>query len=78
MKIYYYEVLFKNSYGMCIKSEVENPTKEQVAEFLKKDMENLGLKHGRGDIESVDPISHEDAIKFYDMENEANFPVLTA
>lgn len=72
--INYYEVLFKDSYGICIKSEIENPTREQVSEFLKEDMKNYNYK--MDDIESIDPISLEEAKNFYDMENEANFPVL--
>ncbi len=72
--MYYYEVLFNDSYGICIKSIIENPTKEQVAEFLKEDMDNFD--YTIDDIESIDTISLEEATHFYDMENEANFPVL--
>lgn len=70
----YYEVLFKDSYGICIKSEVENPTKEQVAEFLKVDMEKFNYK--LKDIESIDEITLDEANNFYDMDNEKDFPVL--
>lgn len=70
----YYEVLFKDFYGICIKSEIENPTREQVAEFLKDDMEKFNYK--LEDIDSIDEISLNEAKNFYDMENESNFPVL--
>lgn len=70
----YYEVLFTDSYGICIKSEVENPTREQVADFLREDMEKY--KYKLQDIESIDEISLEEAKNFYDMENEKSFPVL--
>lgn len=70
----YYEVLFTDSYGICIRSEIENPTREQVADFLKPDMEKYHYKIE--DIESIDDISLEEADGFYDMENEQNFPVL--
>ena len=70
----YYEVLFKDSYGICIKSEVGNPTREQVAEFLRLDMEKFNYK--LQDIESIDEISLDEAKNFYDMENEKDFPVL--
>lgn len=70
----YYEVLFSDSYGICIKSEVKNPTKEQVALFLKNDMEKYSYK--TADIRSIDEISLEEADQFYDMEDEQNFPVL--
>lgn len=70
----YYEVLFKDSYGICIKSEVENPTREQAAEFLRLDMERFNYK--LQDIESIDEISLDEVKNFYDMENEKDFPVL--
>jgi hypothetical protein len=70
----YYEILFADSYGICIKSEVENPSREQVWEFLKEDMVKYHYKIQ--DIESIDEISLEDAKSFYDMENEVTFPIL--
>lgn len=70
----YYEILFADNYGICIKSEIENPTQEQVANFMKKDMGYYRYK--MEDIESIDEIALEDAVWFYDMENEKNFPVL--
>lgn len=72
--IKYYEVLFTDSYGICIKSKIENPTREQVATFLKTDMELYHYK--LQDIESIDEILLEEAKHFYDMENEENFPIL--
>lgn len=70
----YYEILFTDSYGICIKSEVENPTKEQVGKFLEKDMEKLNYKSE--DIESISEISIDEAWNFYDMEDEKNFLAL--
>lgn len=70
----YYEVLFDDEYGICIKSEVENPSKEMVADFLSEDMKKFN--YTIDNISSIDPISKEEAHSFYDMENEANFPVL--
>ena len=72
----YYEVLFNDEYGICIKSEVENPTKEQVAEFLKVDMKKNN--YTIVDIEDIAEISLEEAKAFYDMEKEKVFPVLLA
>lgn len=70
----YYEVLFKDSCGICIRSEVENPTRECVGYFLKDDMRRF--HYTLGDIESIEEISLEEARCFYDMENENEFPVL--
>lgn len=70
----YHEVLFTDSYGICIKSEIENPTKEQVSNFLKEDMEKFHYK--TDDIDSINEIPLEEARSFYDMENEEDFPVL--
>jgi nucleoside diphosphate kinase len=72
----YYEVLFFDQTGICIKSNVENPSKEQVTEFLKVDFENHG--YNINDIEDIAEISLEEAKLFYDMENEKVFPVLCA
>lgn len=72
--LFYYEVTFNDEYAICIKSIVENPSKEQVAEFLKTDMDNFN--YTIDDMDSIDPITRDEAIIFYDMENEANFPVL--
>jgi hypothetical protein len=70
----YYEVLFNDEYGICIKSMVENPTKEQVTEFLKVDMKNNN--YTINDIEDIAEISLEEAKAFYDMEKEKVFPIL--
>lgn len=70
----YYEVLFVDSFGICIKSDIENPTREQVAVFLKDDMKNYHYK--LQDIESIHEITLKEAERFYDMENEKDFPVL--
>lgn len=70
----YYEILFRDSYGICIKSEVTPPSKEQVAKFMHKDFEKFG--YTIEDIESIDEISLEEAKSFYDMEEEWKFPIL--
>jgi hypothetical protein len=70
----YYEILFTDSYGICIKSDVEQPSREQVWNFLKTDMMKYHYK--THDIESIDEISLEEASLFYDMENEKGFSVL--
>lgn len=73
--MHYYEVLFRKSGNdICIKSEIEDPSEKIVAEFLQRDMEDAGLTVK--DIEMIREISLEEAEKYYDMENEANFPVL--
>lgn len=72
----YYEVLFNDEYGICIKSEVENPTKEQVADFLKADMTKYN--YTINDIEDIAEINLEEAKLFYDMEKEIDFPILVA
>ena len=70
----YFEIDMSNendSYSMCIKATHE-PTKEEVKAFLKEDMESLGYTK----IDTVIETTLEEAKNFYDMENEANFPVL--
>jgi len=70
----YYEVLFKDQYGICIKSAIENPTAVQVAEFLKVDMDNN--EYTIDDIEDIAELTLDEAEAFYDMENEKEFPIL--
>lgn len=70
----YFEIDMSNendSYSMCIKA-THKPTKEEVKAFLKEDMESLGYTK----IDTVIETTLEEAKNFYDMENEANFPVL--
>lgn len=74
--MYYYEILFADTYGICIKSAIWNPSREQVAEHLKTDMEKYG--YDIDSIESINPISLEEAKCFYNMENEKDFPILEA
>lgn len=75
--IKYYECDFeydkpeKGTYSICIKAK-RKPSKEEVEEFCKKDMENLGLVKCT---DVLGPISHDEAVAFYDMENESEFPV---
>lgn len=75
MKYYLYEVLFKDEYGICIKSMIKNPNKEQVAEFLISDMEKFN--YTINDIEDIAEISIDESKMFYSMKNEKNFPILT-
>ena len=70
----YYEILFTDGYGICIKSKISSPTREQVAIFLNKDMKRYHYK--LQDIDSIYEISLEEARCFYDMENESKFPIL--
>lgn len=70
----YFEIDMSNendSYSMCIKATHE-PTKEEVKEFLKTDMESIGCTT----IDCIVETTLEEARNFYDMENEENFPVL--
>ena len=72
----YFEVDMSNGnnedcYSMCIKA-THHPTKSEVALFLSDDMKNMGYTK----IDTIIETTLEDAKQFYDMENEANFPVL--
>lgn len=72
----YFEVDMRNKegkdcYSMCIKATHE-PTKEEVKEFLKSDMEEMGYTN----IDCIIETTLEEARNFYDMENEENFSVL--
>ena len=72
--IRYFEIDMSNendSYSMCIKA-THKPTKEEVKNFLKKDMEDMGYTK----INTIVETTLEEAKNFYDMENEASFPVL--
>lgn len=78
MDIKYYEVELGNppntddTFPMCIKATF-NPSKEDVEDFLKEDLKNLGYTS----VVAIDAISHEDAKKFYDLECEDTWPILT-
>ena len=78
----YYEVEFaqkkfdtsreeSDTYSICIIAE-HYPSIEEVMEFCKDDMRNLGYSV----VISVTPLDYEEAHKFFDMENEDNFPIL--
>lgn len=75
--IQYYEIDLastkrpNDSYSICIKT-THRPTSEEVAKFLAKDMEELDYDQVVG----VFRIKLEAAKEFYDMSNEANFPIL--
>ena len=72
----YFEIDMRNEegndcYSMCIKATHE-PTKREVKKFLADDMKNLGYAK----IDTIIETTLEEAMNFYDMENEENFPVL--
>lgn len=86
MKTNYYEVEFAHSedmgeeehiihvpdrYSICIKA-THYPTKEEVKEFCKEDMQKLGYDF----VCDILQIDYEEAHNFFDMENEENFPIL--
>lgn len=68
----YYEIDFDDGYGICIKSEIEDPTEKQVGDFLVA----CGDKYNEDNIVMILETTLEEASRFYDMENEANFPIL--
>lgn len=72
--ISYYEVLFCDGYGICIKA-TKKPTHSEAAQFLANDMEKWG--YSVSDIEAVYKILHGEAVIFYDMERESEWPVFT-
>jgi hypothetical protein len=71
----YYEVLFFDQTGICIKSNVENPSKELVTEFLKADFENHGYNmHEIEDINSY-VIHTKDGMKVFKVLDVKYFKV---
>lgn len=66
----YYEIDFDNEYGICIKG-VRQPTIEEAEQFCKSDLKESNAKH----VVFIRETTLEDARYFYDMENEANYPV---
>lgn len=76
--IKYYEVEMSSktqpeemgTYSICIKG-LRKPTKKEAEEFIKKDLNSSGYDY----VSFVNEIDLEEAKCFYDMENEANFPV---
>lgn len=61
----------ESDYSICIVGEREPNSFQEVEEFCKKDMEKLKLKY----VVSITEIPKLEAYTFFDMENEANFPV---
>ena len=76
MEKHYYEVEFGNwknledLYSICIVG-TRKPTLKEAEEFCKKDMVSMGYEY----VNDVEEISDEEAYKFFDMENENNYPV---
>lgn len=68
--IQYYEVDLTKEYSMCIKA-ITPPTIEGLTKFLAHDLEIYGGQK----VLSFNPIDKEDAMKFYDFSNEANWPI---
>lgn len=72
----YYEVEFGNwkdmsdTYSICIIG-TRLPMLKEAEEFCRKDMESLGYEY----VNLVGEISAEEAHRFFDMENEDDFPV---
>ena len=56
---------------MCIKA-THKPTKREAKKFLAGDMKKMGYTR----IDAIIETTLEEARDCYDMENEANFPVL--
>ena len=78
----YYEIEFSHeefddtkniadSYSICIIAN-HHPSLEEAKEFCKSDMEKFGYEH----VISVTTLNYEEAHKFFDMENENEFPIL--
>ena len=76
-ELLYFEIELRNTkdladeYSMCIKT-IKRPTFDETKEFLKEDMEKFGYDN----VSSIIKIDKEEAFKFFDMENESNFPIL--
>ena len=76
MEKHYYEVEFGNwknledLYSICIVG-IRKPTLKEAEEFCKKDMVSMGYEY----VNDVEEISGEEAHKFFDMENENDYPV---
>ena len=58
------------TYSICIKG-TRKPTKEEVKEFLKTDMDSLGYDT----VSFINETTLEEAKNFYDMDNETKFPI---
>lgn len=72
--VLYYEILFKDGYGICIKG-TEKPTHDEAAQFLSDDMKKWN--YTISDIEAVFEIPHLEATYLYDLEREDEWPVFT-
>ena len=72
----YYEIEFGNHkdlsdlYSICIIG-TQKPTLKETTDFCKKDMKNMGYDY----VNDVLEITEEEAYRFFDMENEDNFPI---
>lgn len=68
--MYYLEVFFENYESIAIKSLIEKPTVEQLAQFLKKDVPKYGK------VKKSHVISLEEVKCFFDTKNIENWPIL--
>jgi len=68
--MYYYEVLFNNGYGICIRG-LKKPSIKEAEEFCKDDMELFESDS----VEWVEELSYSEACKYYDMETDDDYPV---
>ena len=72
----YYEVEFgkhndlTDVYSICIIGK-RLPRLKEAEDFCKHDMKMLGYDY----VKDVEEISAEEAHSFFDMDNEANFPI---
>lgn len=65
----YYEVVFSDGYSICILGE-RQPTVEEANIFCKEDCENMKVT-----VTNVIEIDSYEAHTFFDMDDEANFPI---
>lgn len=64
------EVDFADGYSIVIRS-THKPTLEEVKKWVKADSDKFG------EVTGIYDIDEEDARKFYDFENEKNWPVFS-
>lgn len=65
----YYEAEFSDGYSICIKG-LRKPTIEEANDFLKEDCKNMNVS-----VIDVLDLDEDEAYTFFDMSNEANFPI---
>ena len=68
MSMQYYEIGFADGYSICIRA-AKKPSRIQANKFCASEVKECGR------VIKVTPIIEAEARKFYDFENEANWPV---